>query len=43
MYFTKIAEARDWLNSLGIETYIEPGRFIAGPAVKLQTEIIQVL
>ena len=40
--FSKIAEARDWLNSLGIETYIEPGRFIAGPAVKLQTEIIQV-
>ena len=37
--FKKIKEAIDWF---GKEVYIEPGRFICGPAVKLETEIIQV-
>ncbi len=38
----KIKEASDWLKEKGIEVYIEPGRFIAAPAVKLVTEIIQI-
>lgn len=40
--FGKIKEARDFLKEKEIETYIEPGRFICGPAVKLETEIIQI-
>ena len=38
--FNKIKEVKDWLPNL--EIYIEPGRFIAGPAVRLETEILQV-
>ena len=40
--FEKIKEAKNWLKEKNIESYIEPGRFIAGPAVNLVTEIIQV-
>jgi len=40
--FNKVKEAKDFLNEYGIETIIEPGRFIAAPAIKLETEIIQV-
>ncbi len=40
--FGKIEEAKKFLEEKGIETYIEPGRFIAAPAVKLETEIIQI-
>ncbi|MEJ2267713.1 MAG: decarboxylase, partial [Nanoarchaeota archaeon] len=40
--FRKIKEASDWLEEKNIEVYIEPGRFIAGPCVKLVTEIIQI-
>ncbi len=40
--FSKIKEAKDWLNGKGIESYIEPGRFLAAPCIKLETEIIQV-
>lgn len=40
--FKKIKEARDWLAERNIEVYVEPGRFICGPAVKLEAEIIQV-
>ena len=40
--FKKIKEAKEFLNEYGIETFIEPGRFIAAPAIKLETEIIQV-
>ena len=40
--FSKLKEAMDWLQDLGIESYIEPGRFIAGPCIKLETEIIQI-
>lgn len=40
--FSKIKEARDWLKERNIDVYIEPGRFICGPAVKLKAEIIQI-
>ena len=40
--FKKIKEVKDWLKEKEIETYIEPGRFLAGPCIKLETEIIQV-
>ena len=40
--FSKINEVINWFKEIGIKTYIEPGRFIAGPAVKLQTKIIQI-
>jgi ornithine decarboxylase len=40
--FAKLEESVAYLREKGIETYIEPGRFIAGPAVELETEIIQV-
>lgn len=40
--FGKIKEASDWLKEKGIEVYIEPGRFIAAPSVKLVTEVIQI-
>ncbi len=40
--FEKIKETKKWLGERGIEIYIEPGRFIAAPAVKLETEVIRV-
>lgn len=40
--FSKINDVRVWLSEKGIELFIEPGRFIAASAVKLETEIIQV-
>jgi len=40
--FEKIRGARDFLAEFGIETYIEPGRFICAPAIRLVTEIIQI-
>jgi len=40
--FKKIKEAKDFLENYEIETFIEPGRFIAAPAIRLETEIIQV-
>lgn len=39
--FGKLKKAVSWLNGKDIETVIEPGRFIAAPAVKLVAEIIQ--
>ena len=39
--FKKLKEARDWLAEKNIETWIEPGRFLAAPCVKLEAEIIQ--
>lgn len=39
--FQKLEETILWLREKKIESYIEPGRFIAGPAIKLETEIIQ--
>tara|TARA_Y100000310_G_C20611454_1_gene778205 strand:- start:274 stop:1305 length:1032 start_codon:yes stop_codon:yes gene_type:complete len=40
--FDKIKEFREWLNSKNIKMVIEPGRYIAAPAVKLVTSIIGV-
>ena len=39
--FSKLKETKKWLEEKNIETFIEPGRFIAAPCVKLQVEIIQ--
>ena len=35
----QIRELKEWLKSLDILMFIEPGRFIAGPACELHTEI----
>jgi len=40
--FKKITEAKDFLKQHNISAIIEPGRFIAAPAIELQTEIIQI-
>ena len=40
--FSKIKEVKEFLNSKNVKMIIEPGRFIAGPAVKLETEIVNV-
>ena len=40
--FQKLREVKEFLDNYRIETYIEPGRFIAAPAVKLEVEIIQI-
>ena len=37
--FDKIKEVKEWFSG---DIYTEPGRFIAGPAVKLKCKIIQV-
>lgn len=39
--FEKLKKAKDWLDSHDIKTIIEPGRFLAAPCVRLETEIIQ--
>ena len=38
--FKRIKEFREWLNKSNIKLMVEPGRFIAAPAVKLVTNII---
>jgi ornithine decarboxylase len=40
--FSKIKEVKEFLNSKGIKLIIEPGRFIAGPSINLETEIINI-
>ena len=40
--FSKLKDAKIFLDRYNIETYIEPGRFLAGPCIKLETEIIQI-
>jgi len=40
--FKKLVSAKEFLDNWKIETYIEPGRFIAAPSVKLEAEIIQI-
>ncbi len=40
--FEKLKNAQEFLKQNNIETYIEPGRFLASPCIKLETEIIQV-
>ncbi len=39
--FFKLRNVEKWLKDLGIITYIEPGRFLAAPCIKLAVEIIQ--
>jgi ornithine decarboxylase len=39
--FKKLEEAKNWLEEKNIKTWIEPGRFLAAPCIKLETEIIQ--
>jgi len=40
--FEKLKNAKYFLKEYGVETYIEPGRFLAAPCIKLETNIIQV-
>ncbi len=40
--FKKIKELRNWLNKKGIEMIAEPGRFLAGPPVKLEARVKNV-
>ncbi len=40
--FSKINRFKEWLNGKGIKLVLEPGRFIAAPAVKLVTEVISI-
>ncbi len=39
--FSKLRETKKWLDEKNIEMIIEPGRFLAAPCIKLETEIIQ--
>lgn len=38
----RLKQTKEFLDKHNIKTYIEPGRFIAAPPIKLQTEIIQI-
>jgi len=40
--FKKLTKAKEFLDQHNIQTIIEPGRFLAAPCIKLETEIIQV-
>ncbi|HKL23857.1 MAG TPA: decarboxylase [Candidatus Nanoarchaeia archaeon] len=40
--FQKLEETKEFLRGWDIKTVIEPGRYIAGPSVRLETEIIQI-
>lgn len=40
--FEKIRQLNAWLSSHQIRTIVEPGRFIAAPAVRLESEIIGI-
>lgn len=40
--FAKIKELKEFLNKREIKLIIEPGRFIAAPAIKLETQIINI-
>ena len=40
--FEKLKDAKNFLEGFGVETWIEPGRFLAAPCVKLETEILQI-
>lgn len=41
--FQKINDLKQYTNQHNIKLIIEPGRYIAAPAVKLQTQIIQII
>jgi ornithine decarboxylase len=40
--FKKLTNAKNLLDKYNIQTIIEPGRFLAAPCIKLETQIIQV-
>jgi len=40
--FSRIKELREWLSGFGVKVIIEPGRFLSGPAIKLETRIINI-
>lgn len=40
--FQKLTNAKNFLDKHNIQTIIEPGRFLAAPCIKLETEIIQI-
>ena len=40
--FEEIRKFKEWINEYGIQMFIEPGRFIAAPCIKLETEIIAI-
>ncbi len=40
--FLRIKELKAWLNSMNILVIAEPGRFIAAPAAKLETTIVNI-
>jgi len=40
--FSKLKNTKKFLDKYDIETYIEPGRFLASPCIKLKTKIIQI-
>lgn len=40
--FNKLIQAKEYLEKYNIISYIEPGRFLAGPCIELETEIVQV-
>jgi ornithine decarboxylase len=39
--FSRIKEVNAWLQEKEIETWVEPGRFISAPSIKLVTVVIQ--
>ncbi|NQZ84531.1 MAG: decarboxylase [Nanoarchaeales archaeon] len=41
--FVKIKELKDYTDTFGIKLIIEPGRFIAAPSVRLNSQIIQII
>ncbi|MBT3324497.1 decarboxylase [archaeon] len=38
----KLKDFREWLNNYEIKMIVEPGRFIAAPAVKLVTKVLRI-
>lgn len=40
--FSEVRRLREWLNSMGIEMIIEPGRYIAAPSVVLEASIMNI-
>lgn len=40
--FEKIKELKEWLNGYNVEMVVEPGRFLAAPCIRLETEIIGI-
>jgi len=38
----KLAETNKWLSSAGVQMIIEPGRYVSGPAIRLETTIVGI-